>query len=295
MRNGIVTTAAAAVLLAGALSSPVYASGKGGGGGGTKEVLPTPAIPAGTVEGIGPGPTYIHESFGFAQRTRYKQSGDIIDVVDKPEINGIRAEFPNNKTETWIGGRSEPNWRFSSTSTNLLGEPVTPLQENLFGTQNGTISIVGAEVATDTRPAAVLPFAAPSDSAYTVSADMVTFIAKTALGFSSSSAVNRNFETGGEVWLEVDTYPLSYLGGNTGVPLWTFHAGATTLTGSFDQSFLGWERLTVSYDPVARAASASINGNVVASVPYTASSVRYVGVEGSLHATVDNLTVHAGS
>src|SRR5690242_13589603 len=99
MRNGIVIFAAAA-LLSGALSTPAHASGKGGGGGGgTTPVLPTPAIAPGTFEGIGPGPTYIHESFGFGRRTRYKQSGDIIDVVDKPEINGIRAEFPNNKTE----------------------------------------------------------------------------------------------------------------------------------------------------------------------------------------------------
>jgi hypothetical protein len=295
MRNGIVIFAAAA-LCAGALSTPAHASGKGGGGGGggTKPVLPVPAIPAGTFEGIGPGPTYIHESFGFAQRTRYKQSGDVIDVVDKPDINGIRAEFPNNKTETWIGGRSEPEWRLSSTSTNPF-EPFTPLQDGPFGTQNGTLSIVGAEVGTDTRPAAVLPFAAPTSTAYTVTADMVSYIAKTALGFSSSSAVNRNFETGGQVWLEVDTYPLSSLGGNTGVPLWTFHAGATTVSGSVEQSYTGWERLTVSYDPVEQTAKATINDRVVASVPYTASSVRYVGVEGSLHATVDNLTVRAGS
>ena len=76
--------------------------GDGGGGGGTKVVLPTPAIAAGTFDGIGSGPTYIRESFGFAQGTRYKQNGDIVSVATHSNITGIRAEYPNNKTETWI-------------------------------------------------------------------------------------------------------------------------------------------------------------------------------------------------
>ena len=101
-------TLLAALLAAGALTGPAFAKGGTGGGGGggggtTQPVLATPAIPAGTFEGIGAGPVYVHDSFGFAQRTRYAQNGSIIDVVDKPEINSIRAEYPNNKAETWIG------------------------------------------------------------------------------------------------------------------------------------------------------------------------------------------------
>src|SRR3954465_4605968 len=81
-------------------------SGGGGGGGGVKPpavVLPTPAIAPGTFDGIGSGPTYIPASFGFAQGTRYKQNGSIVSVATHSNINGIRAEFPNNKTESWIG------------------------------------------------------------------------------------------------------------------------------------------------------------------------------------------------
>src|SRR4051812_34320897 len=83
-------------------------SGGGGGGGGTKPTLPTPAIPAGTFDGIGAGPTYVHESFGFAQGTRYKQNGSITQVSVHTNVNGIRAENPNNKTETWIAPPEAP-------------------------------------------------------------------------------------------------------------------------------------------------------------------------------------------
>ena len=80
----------AALVAAGAVTTPAFASGGGGGnggggggGGGGNVVLPEPAIPPGTFEGIGSGPVYVHESFGHAQRTRYTQAGKVIDAVDK--------------------------------------------------------------------------------------------------------------------------------------------------------------------------------------------------------------------
>jgi hypothetical protein len=306
MRNAISTLAAAA-LVAGALTTPAMASKSGGGGngggngggGGTKPVLPAPAIPPGTFDGIGPGPVYVHESFGRAQRTRYTQSGSIIDAVDKPEITGIRAEFPNNQTETWIGSRvsGAASWKLSTTSPADPFEPFTPLQDVPgFGLQDGSLSIVGAEAgAPDTRPAAVLPFAAPADSAFTVSADTVPFIGKTAIGFSTSAAANQNFEAGGEAWLELDTLGRSPLGDNTGITRWTFHAGASTSTGTYDVSPTSYDRMTVTYDPVDQVASATVDGVVVASLPYAARPIRFVGVEGSLHGHVDNFTVRAGT
>jgi hypothetical protein len=45
--------------------------------------------------------------------------------------------------------------------------------------------LLAPDGAADTRPAALLPFAAPAASASTVSADSAPFIAKTAIGFSS--------------------------------------------------------------------------------------------------------------
>jgi hypothetical protein len=153
-------------------------------------------------------------------------------------------------------------------------EPHTPLQDSALGYQDGLLTIVGAELgAPDTRPAALLPFAAPVDSA---------------------SATSWNVETNGQAWLEVDTSGLFVIGGNTGITRWTFHAGGTTLTGTYTSGFTGFTPLAVSYDPVAHVASAAIAGQVVASVPYAAQPIEYVGVEGSLHANVDNFTVRAG-
>jgi hypothetical protein len=299
MRNAI-TTLAAAALLAGAMTGTASA-GHGGDGGGRgagepKPVLQPPPIPPATFEGIGPGPVFVHESFGHMQRTRYTQSGSVIDVVDKPAVNGIRAEFPNNRTETWIGSSGEPAWRFSVTSPGDPFEPFSPLQDaGELGLQDGTLSIVGAEVGTDTRPAAVVPFAAPADTAFTVSAETVPFVGKTAIGFTTSAATSQNFETGGQAWLELDTFGRSPLGGNTGITRWTFHAGASTTTGTYDISPTSYDRMAVSYDPVNRVAAATVNGVVVASVPYAAQPIRYAGVEGSLHGNVDDFTVRAGT
>jgi len=276
-------------------------TGGGGGGGGTPApVLPAPAIAPGTFDGIGPGPVYVHESFGHAQTTRLAQNGAIVDVVDKPDINGIRAEYPNNETETWFDPTSSgaPSWKLAASSDDPF-EPSSPLQDTPEGELNGSLALVGAEPgAVDTRPDALLPFAAPTDGASTVSGDVVTFVGKTALGFSNSNATTENFETAGQAWLELDATGLSPLGGNTGVVRWTFHTdglNGTTLSGTVSVPASSIDRAAVSYDPVNHVAAATVNGAVVASVPYTASPIRYVGVEGSLAGNVDNFTVRAGT
>jgi hypothetical protein len=261
-------------------------------------VLPTPEIAPGTFDGIGSGPVYVHESFGRDQRTRYTRNGSIIDAVDKPEINGIRAEFPNNQAETWIGTSTSgsASWKFASTVPIDRFEPYTPLQDSPIVYQDGVLTIVGAEIgAPDTRPAALMPFPAPADSAFTVSGDTTDILGKTAIGFSNSSAGNRNFETAGLPWLELDTTGRYVLGGNTGITRWTFHAGDTTLSGTYSLSFTGFNRMAVSYDPVNHVAAATVDGVVVASVPFTTSSIKYAGVEGSLFANVNNFTIRAGT
>jgi hypothetical protein len=155
-----VTAFFAVVLVTGAVTGAALAQGGGGGGGGGKTpdvVLATPQIAPGTFDGIGPGPVYLHDSFGFAQRTRYAANGSIVDVVDK-EVNGIRAEYPNNRSETWISGNvgGAASWNFASVGPSDPFEPVTPLQVNEFGYNDGILAIVGAEIDTpDTRPAAL--------------------------------------------------------------------------------------------------------------------------------------------
>ena len=54
-------------------------------------------------------------------------------------------------------------------------------------------------------------------------------------------------------------------------------------------------RVAVSYDPVNHIAEATIGGNLVAAVPYTAPAIRYVGAEGNTNADVDNFSVWSGS
>src|SRR4051794_25620224 len=184
MDKRIAIAALAALLATGAgTSSALARGGAGGGAGTTTPVLATPQIAPGTFDGIGPGPVYAHESFGFAQGTRYKQNGSIVSVVDKPDINGIRAEYPNNKTESWIGTTlsGSASWKFATVRPADSVEPHTPLQDSPFGTEDGILQIVGAEIGTpDTRPNALLPFAAPSASASTVSGDVTTILGRTA-------------------------------------------------------------------------------------------------------------------
>ena len=54
--------------------------------------------------------------------------------------------------------------------------------------------------------------------------------------------------------------------------------------------------MAVSYDPVNHVATASLNGVVLATLPYTATApIKYVGVEGSWNANIDNFTVQSGA
>ena len=294
------------------LETRLLCKGGGGGGGGGGTVTPTPvltapAIPAGTFDGIGSGPSYIRESFGFAQGTRYKQNGDIKEVFTHTNINGIRAEFPNNKTETWIappevtGGQE---FDFAVVNPSDPYEPYTPLQNDTVNNQysDGLLFLNGAtflDGTGDQRPNALLPFAAPTNSAYTVSGETVAFFGKTAIGFSSSSAVNRNFESNGEAWLEVNFMGNFPAGGSTFIQTWEFHTNGLTgpsLSGTFNGDASSFNRIAVSYDPVNKMVAASINGDVVASLPYTLkSAVKYAGVEGSWYGNIDNFQVNAGA
>jgi hypothetical protein len=270
-------------------------------------VLTAPAIAPGTFDGIGSGPSYVRESFGFAQGTRYKQNGDIKQVSLHDNINGIRAEFPNNKTETWMappevtGGQE---WDFAVVGPSDPYEAFTPLQNDTVNNNysDGLLFLNGASFLDgtgDQRPNALLPFAAPTNSAYTVSGDTVGFFGKTAIGLSSSSALNNNFETNGEAWLEVNFMGNFPAGGSTFIQKWEFHTNGLSgpsLSGTFNGDITGFNRLAVSYDPVSKMVAASINGDVVASMPYTLkSAVKYAGVEGSWYGNIDNFQLNAGA
>lgn len=282
-----------------------------GGGGTTTTTLPTPAIAPGTFDGIGPGPVYVHDSFGFAQTTRYKQDGSIVDVGRHPEVNAIRAEYGNNKTESWIGPNvttGGSRFQFATVGgAGGLGDPYeqyTPLQDNSAGFYQDGILMLSAEPgAADTRPDALIPFPAPVTSPSTLSGDTVPNNAKTAIGFSTSSAANANFETNGQVWLQVDCTPRFPPGNLSNPCLWDFHTNGlsgATLSGSYmpdgTAAANGFDRLAISYDPVNHVAMATIDGNVIASVTYTAQTIKYAGVEGTNNgANIDNVNLWAGN
>jgi hypothetical protein len=247
---------------------------------------------------------YIHESFGAAQGTRLAQDGDIVDVRGRSEMNGIRAEFPNNEAETWFGPDVSASWSIDGgvAASNHLDpfEPFSPLQVGEFGTVDGDMGLSFDVDGGPARPDALLPFPAPADSASTVSADTVPFVGRTAIGFTSSSATDGNFESDGQAWLELQSPGIQHSGVNTGT--WTFHTdglSGTTLTGTYvlgaSNPIYSINRMAVSYDPVAHVAEATVDGVVVASVPYTAQTIEYVGVEGSGSGNVDNFTVRTGS
>jgi len=300
-------TLAIAVATATAMAGPALAQGGtggggtgggggGGGGGGTTTTLPTPAIAPGTFDGIGPGPVYLHDSFGHAQTTRFKQDGSVIDVGRHPEVSAVRAEYGNNKTETWIGPNvtsGAPRFQLTVVGPGDPFEPYTALQDDpSVGYQDGLLMIVGEPGAPDTRPDALIPFPAPTASASTLSAESVNFYGKTAIGFSTSSTANNNFATNGQVWLQLDTT------GDGVNNTWTFHTNGlsgTTLSGTYVVAPTSYDRIAVSYDPVNHVAMATIDGTVVASVPYTAQTIKYAGVEGSGNANVDNLSIWAGN
>ena len=92
-RTPIVMAAAIAAFMT--VATPALAKGTGGGGGGTTTpTLATPAIAPGTFDGIGAGPVYIHDSFGHAQGTRYKQDGSIVErpvVTCQPPIRSFAS------------------------------------------------------------------------------------------------------------------------------------------------------------------------------------------------------------
>src|SRR5689334_15296875 len=289
------------------LSGGTGGGGGGGGGGGTTPTLTAPAIAPGTFDGIGSGPTYIHESFGFAQGTRYKQNGSVTAVGVHSNVSGIRAEFPNNKTESWIappevaGGQE---WDFAVVGPSDPHEAFTPLQNDTVNNiySDGLLFLNGANFLDgtgDQRPNALLPFAAPTNSAYTVSGDSVGFFGKTAIGFTSSGAVNSNFETNGQAWLEINSMANFPAGGNTFIDTFVFHTNGLngpSISGTFTQDPTAFNQMAVSYDPVNHIASASLNGVVLAQLPYTATSaIKYVGVEGSWNANIDNFTVQTGA
>ena len=302
MRNTIKIFAAAA-LLAGALTSPASASGGkgggGGGGGGTKPVLPAPAIAPGTFEGIGPGPVYIHDPSATpsapATRRTARSSTPSTSPRSTASAPSSRTTGPRRGSARGPRGRS---WKFS-VATSVGPVRARPRRCRTRRARHPERS-ARARRRRGRQPTPVrgcLPFAAPNDSAYTVSAETVPFIGKTAIGFSNSAATNAELRdrrpgVAGARHLR----PLS----DPGRQHRHRHAGPSTParpaspapTSPARRAGTRWRSATTRSTTSPPRASTTASSS---SVPYTAPPVRYVGVEGSLHAVVDNFTVRAGA
>jgi hypothetical protein len=112
-----------------------------------------------------------------------------------------------------------------------------------------------------------------------------------ALGLTSSTLAYSNLESVGQVWLSLRKQevmvngPLVYelrLNGRSGAPL---------ATGVVDD--LTWNRMSISYDPVAQVMSASLNGQLLGNFPMKLAPPKYLGFEGI--GILDNFVVRSGN
>lgn len=159
------------------------------------------------------------------------------------------------------------------------------------GLGNGAMTVFLDGESVPEFPTALLPLQAPSIP-YEVSAEIV-FVTPNpgtwlGLGFTSSNALNRNFEAAGQAWMRVRRDSLfDSLAGT--VELHT--NGLAGPSASASVALTPFSTLRVQYDPLTRTVNGYYNDILVGTLSYDASSSRFVGFEGA--GTLDNFVVKA--
>lgn len=274
--------------------SPLLFKGSGGGGsggggddGGGAELPPVPPT-------VLTGPLYLRESFGFdplgtgpGTAVRYDASGSLKQIALGKSINGFRAEYPNTASEMWMtpDPRHSDTWGFAASST----DPTEPFSTfELPGLENGTLA--SAVKPSDlTNNDALLNFLQPP-GAVTASVTVYAGAYTVAVGFTPSGALTGNFETSGAAWLIVRMPRTNVL---NSVSTWELHTNGVagpSASGTFVAST--FNRISVSYDPVAGTVSGIVDGLPTSALPYTVSGVKYVGFQGN--GIVNDFRVEAG-
>jgi hypothetical protein len=237
----------------------------------------------------------LKDSFGFAPvtsdgGTRLDANGNVVHVFLHSDLNGLRAEFPNNASAVWrvAGGHGVPTWGFSGTSPDPFEQYGTPSEPT--PNDNGTMSLVVTP--DDPQPPgktdALLPFTPPAGP-FRASMDVVGGGTTTALGFTSNTTtLYDNFQTSGQAWLV-----LHGGGGQGQLGTWEVHTNGLAGPSASGTTLLnGYNPISISYDPLTQTVQGSVNGVPTPVLPYAATGISGVGFEGVW--TVNNFVVQTG-
>jgi hypothetical protein len=236
----------------------------------------------------------LQESFGFGVNNQRPNGGNgrLKAVGGHTPIAGFWAEYPWNPAEIWMsnGATGAETWAYSASTPDPNQAP-SSLEVSSPG---ASLSFVSAPPATG-HAASLLPFTAPPIT-YEVSVDVLpypSFANNTlmAVGFTSSPALNANFENSGQAWMLIRFTDFNVSQGDMTVELHTNGMNGPSVSA---QVFLaGWDTMTVRYDPVNQVVSGYYDGQLIGSVPYAAGPMSFVGFEGE--GTLDNFVVKASN
>jgi hypothetical protein len=240
-----------------------------------------------------PGQLLIRESFGNNAWTFLRPTGGKGVLKQVGFIADFWAEFPGNATEIWsTPADNVQTWQTGGTSWDPKEDP-SPFQVG----NNGVAMLLNQPSGT-TNPAALLPFSPPSIP-YEVSLDLNEWYNDAndwfAVGFTSSNAVNHNFESNGQAWMRLRMDAVQVDAWRATLELHTNGVQGATVSSNVILGGL-FDTLTVRYDPVNHTVTGLFNGVSIGTLSYTAAGINHVGFEAA--ATVmrfapDNFLVKA--
>lgn len=252
-----------------------------GGGAATQAVTSNPLPQVAPEPGV-----LIHESFGWGDTTtRPAGSKGALKSAQYASIHGFWVEYPGSKNLTWMAPETH-HWVFGSGSSDSeTPHPVSGMDGVWAGFAGSWQDMVARPA-----PTALLPFKPPA-KAWSLEVDVMPMAVADsymAIGLSASPDTLDNFITSGQMWLSArkkgDYWsPTVYewrLNGSTGALIASLERPNDDIA----------SHLTLRVDPVARTASAEVNGVSLGSVAYSAAP-GYIGFEGL--GSADNFVVRA--
>lgn len=245
------------------------------------------------------GPIYLRDSFGFDPPVdglpfRYDSAGNPVSIAGaggEVSLNQLRVEWPNIASEVWLtpAVRQSPTWYFGPVASIDPATVEPPGSYDRPGENGVTVSNVNPTI--ESNNDALIPFVQPPGPV-TASVSAIAGWYTTAIGFTPSGVLAGNFETSGAAWL-VLRMPRTTPGGLGATAVWELHTnGLTGPSVSGTVVLQNYNRIAVSYDPVAGTVVGSINGVATAALPYVVSGVQYVGFQGN--GEVNDFLVEAG-
>lgn len=228
--------------------------------------------------GPGPAPDYSRPKSG---------KGKLTPASVGTGLSGFWAEFPSSKNTTWmsIDAAGVPGWNFAGTSINPNEAP-TPYQPDGM---NGTAWCFN-DLGAFRNVNLLAPFNSPK-TRFSISADLMPrpiLGHSTALGLTNSNVLEDNFETSATVWVRILAQETGVQGSGKAEFRVQGLTGAST-SAIIPVDFNGFNHVVIVIDPVARQATATVNGINLGTLAIPAGTTKYIGVEGS--GGVDDLNV----